>query len=119
MLRLLALCALLMSSAALARDDGRFAGSNPEIKSWIRALKNQDKVGCCDVADGYPADVEWDTKNSSYRVRIEGEWYVVPPEAVLTEPNRLGYAMVWFFWSYEEGVRKAPRIRCFLPGAGG
>jgi hypothetical protein len=106
---LLALWPLLLPSLALARDDGRYA--NSPHKDWVKGLKDKNGNGCCDDSDGYPADVEWDTDHNHYRVRIDGLWYVVPPDAVLTEPNRLGYPMVWY-WR-ENGV---PQIRCFIPG---
>lgn len=100
----------------LARDlDGRYAQSNPGIKEWIRGLKDKNGEGCCDTADGYPAEVEWDMDTGKYRVRIDGEWYVVPDVALLDkQPNLLGYATVWY-WR-ENGK---PKIRCFIPGAGG
>ena len=30
-----------------------------------------------------------------YRVRLNGEWIVVPDNAVVTEPNKFGPAVVW------------------------
>jgi hypothetical protein len=103
---------LLLYPLAHAKDDGRYAQS--PLKDWVKGLKDKNGNGCCDTADGFPADVEWDTEREHYRVRIEGAWYVVPPTAVLTEPNRLGYPMVWYW--LQDGV---PQIRCFIPGAGG
>ena len=41
-------------------------------------------------------DVDWDTQEGHYRVRIQGEWIVVPDAAVVTDTQ----------------------IRCFIPGAG-
>jgi hypothetical protein len=52
-------------------------------------------------------------------VRIEGEWYVVPVEAVIEGPNKLGYATVWYWSSWELDGKKLHHIRCFLPGPGG
>jgi len=43
----------------------------------------------------------------------------VPDEALIEKPNRLGYAVVWYYPSYEVDGRMTPKIRCFLPGAGG
>jgi len=59
-------------------------------------------------------DVDWDTQDGHYRVRIQGEWVVVPDAAVVTEPNRFGPAVVW---PYNDRYGNA-QIRCFLPGAG-
>lgn len=114
-IRLAILIALLTvkSVSAFARDDGRYSQTDPEIKAWVHGLKDKNGAGCCDTADGYPAEVDWDTDTGRYRVRIDGEWYVVPDDAVLEEPNRIGYATVWYW--HKDGV---PQIRCFLPGGG-
>ena len=59
-----------------------------------------------------PTDVDWESKDGHYRVRLDGAWIDVPDEAVVTEPNRAGRAMVWPIKSYM-GVT----IRCFMPGS--
>jgi hypothetical protein len=48
-----------------------------------------------------------------YRARVDGEWIDVPDEAVVTEPNKYGGAVVR---SYKDSDGKM-QIRCFLPGA--
>jgi len=100
-----------MATPAFARDlDGRYAGS--PLKSWFDSLKS-GKGPCCSDADGYAvSDPDWESKNGSYRVRIDGEWHDVPPDAVITEPNRAGRTMVWPIRGYG-GLT----IRCFMPGA--
>lgn len=101
--------ATLAATAAPARDDGRYAGS--PLKSWFDGLRS-GKGPCCSDADGSGvADDDWETKGGHYRVRINGAWYEVPDDAVLTEPNRAGRTMVW---TYEVGG--LPIIRCFIPG---
>jgi hypothetical protein len=104
---------------AWARDDGRYQGSDPGIKAWVKQLTDKKGNGCCDTADGYPAEVEWDSDTGRYRVQIDGQWHVVPDDAVIEKPNRLGYPMVWYYPSYETNGTMTPKIRCFLPGAGG
>ena len=102
------------SIATLARDDGRHA--NSPLKSWFDQLAS-GKGLCCSFADGFSIqDVDWDTGGpyGTYRVRIHGEWINVPPNAVVTEPNRFGPAVVW---PYMDGDGQT-QIRCFLPGAG-
>ena len=95
-----------------ARDDGRFA--NSPLKTWFDQLAS-GKGLCCSFADGVSVqDVDWDTQNGSYRVRLEGQWIVVPDVAVMTQPNRFGPAVVWPY----QDARGATQIRCFLPGAG-
>ena len=100
----------LMVGSAMARDDGRYSGS--PLKSWFDSLKS-GKGPCCSDADGMAiADPDWESKEGHYRVRLDGEWIMVPDDAVITEPNRAGRTMVW-------PVRGSLgiSIRCFLPGS--
>jgi hypothetical protein len=112
---------LVMSAAteALARDYGQHRDVDPAVREWVEGLKDKAGQGCCETADGHPAEYEWDTAGNRYMVRIEGEWYVVPIEALIEGPNRLGYATVWYWSSWELDGRKIHHIRCFLPGPGG
>src|SRR5262249_42706856 len=97
---------------ALARDDGRYA--NSPLKSWFDQLAS-GKGLCCSFADGFRVDdVDWDTQDGYYRVRLNGEWIVVTDTAVVTEPNKFGPAVVWPYM----GTDGQTQIRCFLPGAG-
>ena len=108
--------------AAMARDiDGRFSASN--LKPWFDKLASQKGL-CCSFADGLAIeDVDWDTATIAdggaiphvvYRVRINGQWIAVPPDAVVTEPNRFGRAVVWPYVD-AEGVTQ---VRCFIAGSG-
>src|SRR5215470_16870364 len=101
----------LASYPGLARDpDGRYA--NSPLKQWFDSLKS-GKGPCCSDADGYAlSDVDWESGNGHYRVRIDGQWYEVPDDAVITEPNRVGRTMVWPMRGYQ-GLS----IRCFMPGS--
>ena len=102
----------LVSSQLNARDDGRFA--NSPLKPWFDRLAS-GKGLCCSFADGFSVqEVDWDTQDGHYRVRIYGQWYVVPDAAVVTEPNRFGPAVVWSFNDRYGNTQ----IRCFMPGAG-
>jgi len=97
---------------AHARDDGRYA--NEPLHQWFDQLAS-GKGLCCSFADGFSVqDVDWDTQDGRYRVHLRGEWIVVPENALVTEPNRFGPAVVWPYQD-AEGVTQ---IRCFLPGAG-
>ena len=110
----LAVVTALCAGVALARDDGRFAGTDPELKAWIDRLASK-RGPCCSDADGYAlSDVDWESKDGHYRVRLEGEWVDVPDEAVVAGPNRAGRTMVWPY--YLDGH---PRPRCFMPGSMG
>src|SRR3954467_13424695 len=79
---------LLSIGAALARDDGRYA--NSPLKGWFDSLKS-GRGPCCSDADGFAvSDPDWDLEGTHYRVRLDGEWIVVPDDAVIpgAEPRR-------------------------------
>jgi hypothetical protein len=96
----------------VARDDGRYA--NSPLKSWFDRLASGNGL-CCSFADGFRVDdVDWDTQDGHYRVRLNGEWIVVPDNAVVSEPNMFGPAVVWPYM----GTDGQTQIRCFLPGTG-
>jgi hypothetical protein len=100
------------STITLARDDGRYA--NSPLKSWFDQLAS-GKGLCCSFADGFRVDdVDWDTRDGHYRVRLNGDWIVVPDNAVVTEPNKFGPAVVWPYMNSDGQTQ----IRCFLPGSG-
>jgi hypothetical protein len=108
----LALWLALASHLGHARDRGRFANSSPEMKAWFESLKS-GQGPCCSDADGTAvSDVDWQSGNGHYRVRLDGEWVDVPDDAVITEPNRVGRAMVWPLRGY-----LGLTIRCFMPGS--
>jgi hypothetical protein len=125
---LAAIVAASFSQSASSRDvDGRFANST--LKPWFEGLHSK-KGPCCSDADGaLVKDADWETYRgqdgkSHYRVAIRGELVDVPDEAVITEPNRYGPAMVWGYESrYFKSIPGAPVtdyvIRCFLPGVMG
>jgi hypothetical protein len=108
-----ALCVTaFVPSNVSAHDDGQYA--NSPLKPWFDQLAS-GKGLCCSFADGVKVeDVDWDTQDGRYRVRLHGQWVVVPEAALVTEPNRFGPAVVW---PYEDAAG-ATQIRCFMPGAG-
>jgi len=94
------------------RDDGRYADS--QLKGWFDQLSS-GKGLCCSFADGTQVnDVDWDTQDGRYRVRLHGDWIVVPENSVVTEPNKFGPAVAWPYMDSDG----ATQIRCFLPGGG-
>jgi hypothetical protein len=102
---------LLISPLALARDDGRYADS--PLKAWFDSLRSS-KGFCCSEADGH--ETEYDVREGQYWVPVgEGQWIPVPEDTILTEPNKLGRAIVWFMTATDGGT---PVIRCFLPASG-
>jgi hypothetical protein len=112
-LSIAAVCMLAsVPSHVSARDDGRYV--NSPLKTWFDQLAS-GKGLCCSFADGVSVqDVDWETQDGKYRVRIQGQWVLVPDAALVTEPNRFGPAVVW---PYQDAAG-ATQIRCFLPGAG-
>jgi hypothetical protein len=103
---------MFVPSCLYARDDGRFTYS--PLKEWFDRLASKNGL-CCAFADGVSVqDVDWDSQEGHYRVRLYGRWFVVPDAAVVTEPNRFGPAVVW---PYNDRYGNT-QIRCFMPGAG-
>ena len=129
MKRIVAVLLSALTLPAPARDlDGRYAGNNPELHQWFEGLRS-GKGPCCSDADGSAvSDVDWKVQHkqigtvpgsngnipvySDYTVFLDGEWHDVPPEAVITEPNRIGRTMVWPIRGY-----MGLSIRCFMPGS--
>lgn len=108
-LALVTLLFLLPIGRLSAHDHNR-----PELNSWFESLKS-GKGPCCDGSDAMSVDdPDWENNSGHYRVKLEGEWVDVPDEAVITEPNLDGRALVWPF----KGV-SGWYIRCFMPGSMG
>ena len=111
---------LLAAAVILVRDPtGRWA--RDPLQPWFESLQNKVGLYCCARADGHPLDDgEWDMKGNSYRVFLKGEWAVVPDDAVILGPNKLGKAIVWFQRPVELpwGGDTSTSIWCFIPGSG-
>jgi hypothetical protein len=111
---------LILVTTCEAADHGQFGPQSPETKAWANSLQNKLKEGCCSTADGWkPEEVEYDIKGNKYRVKIDGEWYLVPPMAIIDGPNRFGFPVVWYHKTWDNGITPSILIRCFIPGAGG
>jgi hypothetical protein len=101
-----------LSPSALARDNGQFGNVPPEIRAWFKSVKSHAGIPCCDIADGHRTD--YDMRDNTYWVPINGEWMKVPQEAVVDDAgNPTGDAVVWY--SESNGT---VYIRCFVPGGG-
>jgi hypothetical protein len=100
----------ILTLHASARDlDGRYA--NSPLKPWFETLASKRGL-CCSDADGTAlSDVDWESRQGGYRVRLDGAWHDVPEDAVITEPNRAGRTMVW-----PARGSLGMTIRCFMPG---
>jgi hypothetical protein len=107
--------AALLIARSHAADKGQYGPTSPEMHAWFNSLASPGGGLCCSFADGRRIeDVDWDTQEGHYRVRIDGVWYVVPDDRVVGGPNKFGAAVVWPFVSADGKVQ----IRCFLPGGG-
>ena len=111
---------LLAAAVILVRDPtGKWAGG--PLEPWFQSLQNTIGLYCCAKADGHPLDDgEWDIKDNNYRVFIQGRWVVVPDDTVISDPNKLGKAIVWFQNPGELawGGNTTTPILCFIPGSG-
>lgn len=97
-------------NGALAHDHSR-----PELNNWFKGLSSK-RGPCCDGSDYKRVDdPDWERAQTGYRVRYKGQWLDVPPEAVLNEPNKMGFPMVWPV----EWPGQPVFIRCFMPGSMG
>jgi hypothetical protein len=104
---LIALC-----TRAWAFDNGQYDKVAPEIRAWFKSVKSPSGVPCCDIADGHRTD--YDMRENKYWVPINGEWTVVPPEALVKDSgNPTGDAIVWY-----TTLNGTVYIRCFIPGGG-
>lgn len=109
------LWAIWMPVRAAAHSPEHFLLMESKDEMWLRGLKNQKGELCCNGKDGY--DAVYDIEGNHYRVLLYGTYWIVPPDAVITQPNRIGVAQVWYTTLWENGAPK-PTIRCFIPGAG-
>jgi hypothetical protein len=115
------LALLLATAVILIRDPtGKWAGD--PLQPWFESLRNKLGLYCCAKADGHPLDDgEWDITDNKYRVFLQGEWTVVPDDAVILGPNKFGKAIVWLRDHAEivsGDVHTITRIQCFIPGSG-
>jgi hypothetical protein len=69
-------------------------------------------------ADGHRTG--YDTRQGQYWVPIDGDWYPVPPEAVIKTENPVGEAIVWYLLqSPDSGLPHSElyKIICFVPSS--
>ena len=104
-LAVVALCmSVFVASNVSARDDGRYAKS----RSMRGSISSPAAKACVVRSPTASAqDVDWDTQDGRYRVRLHGEWIVVPEAAVVTEPNRFGPAVVWPYKDADGATRRS------------
>src|SRR5581483_5533853 len=82
-------------------------------KEWWNSLASPGRGPCCSFADGFRVDdVDWDTQDGRYRVRLRGKWINVEPDAVITTPNLAGISVVWPVCSFANGNGMAGQTPC-------
>ena len=108
---LLALALAGISSYALAVDNGQW-GHDPATSEWFKNLHNPSGFPCCDYADGNRIEAPNYRENDdgSYEVFAHDVWKHVVKEKIVTIPNRVGYAVLWWNPNAEDPY-------CFMPGA--
>jgi hypothetical protein len=100
---------LLRSAESIARTERRISYPSGVAAQHVRdVMRDLLELQSWRLAETAPKD------GSHYKVRIDGAWYVVPDDALITEPNKYGKAVVW---PYVDADGKT-QIRCFMPGAG-
>jgi hypothetical protein len=117
----LVFCAV-SATAASAMDRGQFANVPPEVREWFEHLQSPTGVSCCSSADGHRTG--YDMRQGQFWVPIEGEWYPVPPEAVIKTANPVGEAIVFYRSNNNseyvavDSTDPKYRILCFVPSDG-
>jgi hypothetical protein len=105
------------ATAAAAMDRGQFKNVPPAIREWFENMRSPKGILCCSYADGHRTG--YDIRQGQYWVPIDGDWYPVPPEAVIKTENPVGEAIVWYL--HQAGPEgELPRsewyrIVCFVP----
>ena len=100
------LALLLAAAVILIGDDS--------LKPWFDSLRNKLGLYCCAEADGHPLDdLSGTSRTIASAFFVQGEWTIVPDDAVLLGPNKFGKAIVWFRDPW--GVKPSSRIQCFIP----
>jgi len=112
--RFLLVVFLIVASMLAWRRVHAHDSAHPELDGWFMGLSSKAKAPCCDGSDALRLDdVDWETRDGHYRVRLEGQWVDVPDSAVVNGPNRAGPTMVWPY--RRDGHLN--QVRCFMPGS--
>lgn len=107
---IIVLAHMLLPRPAAAHDRER-----PDLDDWYHGLHSDAGAWCCEGKEAiHLADIDWESKDGHYRVRVDGQWWDVPEGAVISAPNRDGRPLVWMNGGYQ-GLKG---VRCFMPGSG-
>jgi len=113
-----ALTAILLLLSAATAPAHPPENPDPKLHEWFESLTDpQSGIGCCAESDcRILADADWRATPEGYEVKIEGDWFPVPPDKVLQRrPNPTGRAVAcWqLFWNTRKQANSA-LIFCFL-----
>lgn len=88
MLRHIAVCLVLCSTAALASDNGQWADTSPQIRDWFQGLMQPDNPtsSCCGEADAVEADTFGQQDGRYVAVVTDGKGLVAPGTRIVI-PN--------------------------------
>ena len=81
--------ALLLAAAVILIGDptGKWAGDS--LKPWFDSLRNKLGLYCCAEAVGHPLDdLSGTSRTIASAFFVQGEWTIVPDDAVLLGPNK-------------------------------
>jgi hypothetical protein len=102
-------CLLAVGRVAFALDSGQYDNVPADIRAWFKGVIAPNGVPCCDISDGHRT--EYDVRQGTYWVPIEGQWVPVPNHAVIRDRgNPIGQAVVWYVHH-----RGSIIISCFVP----
>jgi hypothetical protein len=100
---------LVLASTAYAVDRGQFDNVPDDIRAWFKGVRSPSGMPCCDISDGHRTD--YDVRQGSYWVPIDGEWVQIPDKAIVRNGgNPIGEAVVWYIRYRGEII-----ISCFVP----
>ncbi len=87
------LLALVVSSSAVARDNGQWTASPPHIRQWFQQLRQPDhpRLSCCGEADAFEAD-NFEVEDDHYVAIITDGRGVLPNGKKIPVPN---HKMKW------------------------
>ena len=107
----IALVVVLMCVGASVKaiDRGQYDNAPDHIRKWFKSVIAPNGVPCCDISDSYRT--EYDYRDGTYWVPIEGQWVAVPERAIIRDrSNPVGQAVVWYVHH-----RGSIIISCFVP----
>lgn len=80
--------ALLMASAAAARDNGQWGDQPAEIRQWFNSVMQPGgRASCCGEGDAYDVELDGDEPDGSLRAIIIDGKGVIPNGALVLVPR--------------------------------